>query len=55
MVEQVPKSLGFWIVCNSEAVSFSYLFLGAEGRQWFRSQESNYEIDKITTRSLWVL
>ena len=42
-----------WKLCNSKAVSLTYLSLGMEGRQIFASQEPNIKIDRVKTKDLW--
>ena len=42
-----------WKFCNNKAVSLSYLCLGTEGRRIFGSQETNIQIDRVTTKDLW--
>ena len=42
-----------WKICDSKAVSLTYLSLGTEGRLIFGSQEPTVQIDQISTKDLW--
>ena len=42
-----------WKYCDNKAVSLTYLSMRMEGRRIFGSQESNIQIDRVTTKALW--